>query len=62
MTRCNSCESIEPKAREATNGELLAMGFSCEEIQLGAEVQICAECECLEDTLEHYDEDYGSDR
>jgi hypothetical protein len=48
MTRCNECQSIEPKIVEMEiDGETL---------------EICGECLCEEDTLEHYDEDYGSDR
>lgn len=48
MTRCSECECWEPKIVE-------------KEID-GETLEICGECLCEEDTLEYYDEDYGSDR
>lgn len=48
MTRCSECQTIEPKIIEKeVDGEF---------------IEICGECESEEDTLTHYDEDYGSDR
>jgi len=48
MTRCTECCTVEPKTIEI-------------EID-GDAVEICGECMCEDETLVHYDEDYGSDR
>lgn len=48
MTRCTECCSVEPTTIEI-------------EVE-GETLEICGECLCEEDTLVHYDEDYGSDR
>ena len=55
MTHCTNCECTEPKTAEI-------------EIEPNFYTEVCAECQPIyepqkcEETLVHYDEDYGKDR
>lgn len=60
MTFCTNCESTEPRTRYASNGELLVMGFewgTSEYVNAQDCTPVCAECDCLEDTLQNFSED-----